>query len=177
MTDFVYEENLKTILYCALFLCSFPAFAITENIIDGSWIRVADGCNKLPAAQVQHLTNSGGWNGMQRRMQLYVEDGNFTSTAIRSLKCDPDFKLNGPDLISEKLYCGSPATNRGSVTFLSDDRLILVATEFNWVDNPWGIIFRLWNFEVQEDVLIMKSEQRECESGEYNVYFIRVPLS
>lgn len=170
-------KKIFLILFCVLGMHTFADGVLDEKDLDGAWIRVADGCHALPEGQIEHLADSGGWNGMQRRMQLNIQSGKFTAISMASLKCDSNFKLVGPDLKSDFLYCGESATNRGSVTFIGSEKLILVATEFNYLDNPWGVLFRAWEYSLHNDVLAMKGPQSECDTGEYNVYFIRVPLS
>jgi hypothetical protein len=151
-------------------------FAPTDGL-SNLWIQVADGCLELEPAAVDTLSETGGGNGMQRRMDLLIEDDKkFTATSRASLKCEAGFQLSGPDLKGEDLYCGPPGTNIGSVTVLDSNNLILTANELMSIDNTWGILFRFWQYELRGKVLIMKSPQNHCDDGQFKAYFIRAPI-
>ena len=146
--------------------------------LDGSWTRVADGCEELPETELKKLAESAGGNSMQRRMVLNFDGLRFSLTTFASAKCDKDFVAKGIQLLGSKAFCDPDFSNEGAVEFLENQELSLHGEKKPPDYNPWGDPSTKYQYEINHDVLIMRDNLFQCPPGtKFKIYFIRTPAS
>ena len=159
-----------------IFIVTLMAGAHT---LDGDWVRVADGCRSMAQEDVRRLPETGGFDDMQRRLVLRFEVDRFVAAAARSPRCAWGHVRRGPELVADHPFCGRARTNSGTFTPIDAHHFILVSDDpdIDAEENPWGVLFRHFRFELRDETLILESPQSECGDGIFKMYFVRPPSS
>lgn len=118
---------------------------------------------------------------MNRRIALRIEGSRFWVTSFPSLKCEKDFRRKGIDFQNNYMDCQPAETNTGSVEFPSANHFVLNAEHGDHMRNPWGYIYRDFEYEVLDSGYVLKlipeGDGNHCPSATKYIYLITTPTS
>lgn len=138
-----------------------------NRLLSGSWTRVHSGCEEITPELARSITAQAGSENNWRRMSIQIDlaRGHFDIISFDTTLC------------SSSSHCPPQGRNFGTVQSLGKNRLLLTSTS-NTSNNPWGTHFRLWEFEIVEGVLVMKTtSSAPCLSGTAIIALVPTPMS
>lgn len=157
---------------------------IALNDIQGTWLRVGDGCRLLAEEEMLNLPYSGGGNSARRRMVLQFTETEFIATSFPSLKCEDDFQNKEKvEFENQNIVpiCHKRMTNQGALKWVAETSSIDIQAEqcpAEINDNPWGCGRNDFAMKKVGSALILHSltDYDACGTTPFYIYFIPYPM-